>query len=69
MSANRKQIKETFRFHPAVAHGLGRVVGNGGVKIGDRVFEEGVRTPFPDRLSLFLTIKDPPQCEPMGDTS
>lgn len=31
--------------HPAVAHGLGRVVGKGGLKIGDRVFEEGVRIP------------------------
>ena len=26
-----------------MAHGLGRVVGKGGLKIGDRVFQEGVR--------------------------
>ena len=36
------QVKDTFRFHPAVAHGLGRVVGRGGVKIGDHTFQEGV---------------------------
>lgn len=35
-------VKETFRIHPAVAHGLGRVVGKGGVQIGDQVFAEGV---------------------------
>ncbi|OBT84328.1 hypothetical protein VE02_07275 [Pseudogymnoascus sp. 03VT05] len=34
-------IKETFRFHPAVAHGLARVVPEEGVKIGDRVFSKG----------------------------
>lgn len=39
------QIKETFRFHPAVAHGLARVVPEEGVKIGDRMFSEGVGLP------------------------
>ncbi|KFY32922.1 hypothetical protein V495_08597 [Pseudogymnoascus sp. VKM F-4514 (FW-929)] len=34
-------IKETFRFHPAVAHGLARVVPEEGIKIGDRVFSQG----------------------------
>lgn len=39
------QIKETFRFHPAVAHGLARVVPEEGVKIGNHVFSKGVGLP------------------------
>ncbi|KAI9875185.1 MAG: hypothetical protein M1830_008778 [Pleopsidium flavum] len=34
-------IKETFRYHPAVAFGLTRVVPKEGVTIGDRHFSEG----------------------------